>query len=113
MDFDITFHVLNKFSFFIGFPFFSISIPVDKEARHSFIVTGNGALPEDDVPGFRTAVEELSKDFTQLSGMLLTVSCFFFLPYFPILPSISFFFLESSQNVVMNVVPKNRTKTFL
>ncbi|XP_043273172.1 2-oxoglutarate-dependent dioxygenase htyE-like [Venturia canescens] len=48
------------------------SSPADKEARHAFIITGDTeVLPEDEVPGFRAAVEELSRDFKQLSGMLL------------------------------------------
>lgn len=43
------------------------------EVRHSFNVCGeNGPLPEEDVPGFNTAVQELSGDFKQLATMLLT-----------------------------------------
>lgn len=44
-----------------------------KEARHAFNVTGyGGVLPEDEVPGFQSAVDELARDFKQLSAMLLT-----------------------------------------
>ncbi|KAL6448693.1 hypothetical protein ACFW04_000492 [Cataglyphis niger] len=43
------------------------------EFRHAFNVTGyEGTLPEDEVPGFRSAVEELARDFKQLASMLLT-----------------------------------------
>ncbi|XP_015588265.1 2-oxoglutarate-dependent dioxygenase htyE [Cephus cinctus] len=45
----------------------------DEEARHTFNVTGSGGvLPEAEVPGFRSAVDELARDFKQLSAMLLT-----------------------------------------
>lgn len=45
----------------------------EKEARHAFNVTGSGGiLPDEEVPGFRSAVEELARDFKQLSAMLLT-----------------------------------------
>lgn len=44
------------------------------EFRHAFNVTGYaGTLPEDEVHGFRSAVEELARDFKQLASMLLTV----------------------------------------
>lgn len=44
------------------------------EFRHAFNVTGyEGTLPEDEVHGFRSAVEELARDFKQLASMLLTV----------------------------------------
>ncbi|CAK9808200.1 Proline hydroxylase buaE [Anthophora plagiata] len=45
----------------------------EKEARHVFNVTGcEGILPDEEVPGFRSAVDELTRDFKQLSAMLLT-----------------------------------------
>ncbi|XP_076762734.1 uncharacterized protein LOC143430380 isoform X2 [Xylocopa sonorina] len=45
----------------------------EKEARHVFNVTGcDGTFPDEEVPGFRSAVEELTRDFKQLSAMLLT-----------------------------------------
>ncbi|XP_043509372.1 2-oxoglutarate-dependent dioxygenase htyE-like isoform X2 [Frieseomelitta varia] len=45
----------------------------EKEARHVFNVTGSGgALPDEEVPGFKSAVDELARDFKQLSAMLLT-----------------------------------------
>lgn len=44
------------------------------ELRHAFNVTGCGrTLPEDEVHGFRSAVDELTRDFKQLATMLLTV----------------------------------------
>jgi len=44
------------------------------ELRHAFNVTGCGRiLPEDEVHGFRSAVDELTRDFKQLATMLLTV----------------------------------------
>ncbi|XP_034938717.1 2-oxoglutarate-dependent dioxygenase htyE [Chelonus insularis] len=48
--------------------------PTDEiEARHEFIISGNDTeLPDEDVPNFRSAVEELTSDFKQLSAMLLT-----------------------------------------
>lgn len=46
----------------------------EKEVRHSFnICDDKGPLPDPDVPGFSTAVDELSGDFKQLTTMLLTV----------------------------------------
>lgn len=46
----------------------------EKEARHVFNVTGReGPLPDEEVPGFKSAVDELARDFKQLSAMLLTV----------------------------------------
>lgn len=46
----------------------------EKEARHVFNVTGSGGiLPDEEVPGFKSAVDELTRDFKQLSAMLLTV----------------------------------------
>ncbi|KAF7991610.1 hypothetical protein HCN44_008981 [Aphidius gifuensis] len=45
----------------------------EKESRHEFIVTSiDDALPDEDVPSFRVAVNELTRDFKQLSAMLLT-----------------------------------------
>lgn len=45
----------------------------EMEFRHAFNVTGyEGTLPEDEVHGFRSAVEELARDFKQLASMLLT-----------------------------------------
>ncbi|XP_033299659.1 2-oxoglutarate-dependent dioxygenase htyE isoform X3 [Bombus bifarius] len=45
----------------------------EKEARHVFNVTGReGPLPDEEVPGFKSAVDELARDFKQLSAMLLT-----------------------------------------
>lgn len=45
----------------------------EEESRHAFNVTGSGGvLPEEEVPGFRLAVEELARDFKQLAVMLLT-----------------------------------------
>lgn len=45
----------------------------EEEIRHAFNITGcKGALPQDEVPGFKPAVEELERDFKQLSVMLLT-----------------------------------------
>jgi len=45
------------------------------ELRHAFNVTGCGRiLPEDEVPGYRSAVDELTRDFKQLATMLLTVT---------------------------------------
>ncbi|XP_076665989.1 uncharacterized protein LOC143367736 [Andrena cerasifolii] len=45
----------------------------EKEVRHVFNVTGSGGiLPDEEVPGFRSAVDELARDFKQLSAMLLT-----------------------------------------
>lgn len=53
----------------------------EKEVRHVFNVTGSGGiLPDEDVPGFRSAVDELARDFKQLSAMLLTVMAFSFYP---------------------------------
>lgn len=50
----------------------------EKEARHVFNVIGcEGTLPDEEVPGFRLAVNELARDFKQLSAMLLTVISFF------------------------------------
>ncbi|KAI4490356.1 hypothetical protein M0802_010733 [Mischocyttarus mexicanus] len=44
-----------------------------EEIRHAFNITNcEGALPQDEVPGFKPAVEELERDFKQLSVMLLT-----------------------------------------
>lgn len=44
------------------------------ELRHAYNVTGCGrTLPEDEVNGFRSAVDELTRDFKQLATMLLTV----------------------------------------
>lgn len=44
------------------------------EFRHAFNLTGyERTLPEDEVHGFRSAVEELARDFKQLASMLLTV----------------------------------------
>lgn len=46
----------------------------ETKTRHEYIVSGNDtALPDEDVPNFRGAVEELARDFKQLSAMLLTV----------------------------------------
>lgn len=46
----------------------------EMELRHAFNVTGCGrTLPEDEVHGFRSAVDELTRDFKQLATMLLTV----------------------------------------
>ncbi|KYM85421.1 hypothetical protein ALC53_04664 [Atta colombica] len=45
----------------------------EMELRHAFNVTGCGRiLPEDEVPGYRSAVDELTRDFKQLATMLLT-----------------------------------------
>ncbi|XP_054011663.1 uncharacterized protein LOC128894171 [Hylaeus anthracinus] len=45
----------------------------EKEARHLFNVTGSGGnLPDHEVPNFKSAVDELARDFKQLSAMLLT-----------------------------------------
>ncbi|XP_033227280.1 UPF0676 protein C1494.01-like [Belonocnema kinseyi] len=45
----------------------------EKEVRHSFnICDDQGPLPDPDVPGFSSAVDELSGDFKQLTTMLLT-----------------------------------------
>ncbi|KAL2712720.1 proline hydroxylase buaE-like isoform X1 [Vespula squamosa] len=45
----------------------------EEEIRHAYNITGyKGALPQDEVPGFKPAVEELARDFKQLSAMLLT-----------------------------------------
>ncbi|KAJ8670248.1 hypothetical protein QAD02_001507, partial [Eretmocerus hayati] len=45
----------------------------ETEVRHSFNSTGSGGtLPDDEVPGFGHAVQELSRDFKQLASMLLT-----------------------------------------
>ncbi|KAK0182009.1 hypothetical protein PV327_000183 [Microctonus hyperodae] len=45
----------------------------ETKTRHEYIVSGNNtALPDEDVPNFRSAVEELTSDFKQLSAMLLT-----------------------------------------
>ncbi|XP_071868308.1 uncharacterized protein isoform X2 [Bombus fervidus] len=45
----------------------------EKEARHVFNVTGRGGpLPDEEIPGFKSAVDELARDFKQLSAMLLT-----------------------------------------
>ena len=50
----------------------------ETEVRHSFNVTDiNDKLPEAEVPGFRTAVEELAKDLKQLTAMLLTVRFYY------------------------------------
>ncbi|XP_071630762.1 uncharacterized protein [Temnothorax longispinosus] len=44
----------------------------EMELRHTFNVTGCGRiLPEDEVHGFRSAVDELTRDFKQLATMLL------------------------------------------
>lgn len=44
------------------------------ELRHAYNVTGcERILPEDEVQGFRSAVDELTRDFKQLATMLLTV----------------------------------------
>ena len=49
----------------------------EKEARHSFnICDGCEPMPDEEVPGFSTAVEELSQDLKQLTTMLLTVRFF-------------------------------------
>lgn len=46
----------------------------EMELRHAFNVTGCGrTLPEDEVHGFRSAVDDLTRDFKQLATMLLTV----------------------------------------
>ncbi|XP_066586311.1 uncharacterized protein [Prorops nasuta] len=45
----------------------------DREIRHAFNIAGcDGALPKAEVPEFQSAVEELARDFKQLSAMLLT-----------------------------------------
>ncbi|XP_047369795.1 jasmonate-induced oxygenase 2-like isoform X2 [Vespa velutina] len=45
----------------------------EEEIRHAYNITVcKGALPQDEVPGFKPAVEELARDFKQLSAMLLT-----------------------------------------
>lgn len=45
----------------------------EKEARHAFNVNGSGgSLPDEEVPTFRSAVDELARDFKQLAAMLLT-----------------------------------------
>lgn len=65
--------------------------------RHSFNVCGEGGpLPEEDVPGFNTAVQELSGDFKQLATMLLTVR----------------FFVSLPQNVYLNSIFQNFDKSF-
>lgn len=47
--------------------------PDEQEIRHAFSIIGcEGALPQEEVPGFKPAIEELSRDFKQLSAMLLT-----------------------------------------
>lgn len=49
----------------------------ETEIRHSFNATGSGeSLPEEEVPGFDSAVQELSQDLKQLASMLLTVRLF-------------------------------------
>lgn len=54
----------------------------EKEARHVFNVTGRGGpLPDEEVPGFKSAVDELARDFKQLSAMLLTVMSHFSVIY--------------------------------
>lgn len=54
----------------------------EKEARHVFNVTGReGPLPDEEVPGFKSAVDELARDFKQLSAMLLTVMSNFSVTY--------------------------------
>lgn len=46
----------------------------EMELRHTFNVTGcEGNLPQTEVPGFRSAVDELARDFKQLATMLLAV----------------------------------------
>jgi hypothetical protein len=46
----------------------------ETEIRHSFNVTGcGGVLPDEEVPGFGNAIQELSQDFKQLAMMLLNV----------------------------------------
>lgn len=50
-----------------------LSTTNEKELRHSFNICGDGGpLPDPDVPGFSTAMEDLSRDFKQLATMLLT-----------------------------------------
>ncbi|XP_014218523.1 probable 2-oxoglutarate-dependent dioxygenase At3g49630 [Copidosoma floridanum] len=45
----------------------------EEEARHLFNATGSGGpMPDEEVPGFGSAVKELSRDFKQLTTMLLT-----------------------------------------
>lgn len=52
----------------------SIRFEEKEEFRHAFNVTGcNGILPQEEVDGFKTAVDELRRDFKQLATMLLTV----------------------------------------
>ncbi|XP_063985959.1 uncharacterized protein LOC135167043 [Diachasmimorpha longicaudata] len=50
----------------------------EKEARHEYIISGgdNKAMPDDDVPDFRSTVGELARDMKQLSTMLLTALAF-------------------------------------
>lgn len=53
---------------------YTIRFSDEMELRHAFNVTGCGrTLPEDEVHGFGTAVDELTRDFKQLATMLLTV----------------------------------------
>lgn len=53
------------------------SSEAEMEARHTFNVSGpSGTLPEAEVPSFKEAVNELNKDFKQLTTMLLTVRVF-------------------------------------
>lgn len=50
-----------------------INVSDEKEVRHGFNVNGKGQiLPDEEVPTFRTAVDELARDFKQLAAMLLT-----------------------------------------
>ena len=46
----------------------------ETELRHSFnVIDTHGQLPDQEVPNFRSSVEELSRDLKQLTSMLLTV----------------------------------------
>lgn len=46
----------------------------EKEVQHAFNITGSeGKLPNEEVPGFGSAVQQLAQDFKQLAAMLLTV----------------------------------------
>lgn len=52
------------------------------ELRHAFNVCGcDENLPEEEVQGFRSAMDELARDFKQLATMLLAVNDDSFVQY--------------------------------
>lgn len=60
-------------NFYCHFPV-CVRFSEEMELRHAFNVTGcERILPEDEIQGFRAAVDELARDFKQLATMLLTV----------------------------------------